>query len=71
MQIQQINFLLSEVREKLESLDLESLSEMNTHPSQHHGEKMSAARTRLQQLYAKLTAGRTDTTRIKATGAKR
>ena len=71
MHIQQINSMLSEVREKLESLDLDQLSEMNTKPSQHHDDKMSAARYRLQQLYSKLTSGRSDSNRVKATGAKR
>ena len=71
MQIQQINSMLSEVREKLESLDLDQLSEMNTKPSQHHGEKVSAAQHRLKQLYAKLTAGRSESNRVRAYGAKR
>lgn len=71
MYVQQINSMLSEVKEKLEDLDIENLSEMNKHPSEHHKEKMSAAKARLQQLYNKLTAGRTDTTRVQAHGAKR
>jgi hypothetical protein len=71
MHIQQINSMLSEVREKLVSFDLSELSEMNKFPSEHHKDKMSAAKTRLQQLYDKLTAGRSDATKVKAYGAKR
>ncbi len=71
MQIQQINSMLSEVKEKLVSFDLSQLSEMQTTPSQHHSDKMAAAKYRLQQLYDKLTSGRTDTTRVQAHGAKR
>ncbi len=71
MHIQEINSMLSEVREKLVSFDLSELAEMNSTPSQHHSEKMAAAKTRLQQLYDKLTSGRTDTTRVQAHGAKR
>ncbi len=71
MHIQQINSMLSEVREKLVSIDLGELSEMNKTPSQHHGDKMAAAKYRLQQLYDKLTAGRSDANKVQAHGAKR
>jgi len=71
MHIQQINSMLSEVKEKLVSFDLDQLAEMNKYPSEHHGDKMAAAKTRLAQLYSKLTAGRSDTTTVQAHGAKR
>ena len=71
MHIQQINSMLSEVKEKLVSFDLSQLSEMQTTPSQHHDDKMAAAKYRLQQLYDKLTAGRSEANMVQAHGAKR
>lgn len=71
MHIQQINSMLSEVKEMLVNFDLSQLSEMHTTPSQHHDDKIAAARTRLQQLYDKLTAGRSDANKVQSHGAKR
>ncbi len=71
MHIQQINSMLSEVKEMLVNFDLSQLAEMHTTPSQHHGDKMAAAKYRLQRLYDKLTAGRSDANTVQAHGAKR
>ena len=70
MQVDHINALLSEVQEKLVSLDLEDLSEAKG-ASFHDKGKAAAARKRLQQLYDKLTKGRSASNRVQARGARR
>ena len=65
-----LNRVLGEVKEKLESLHPAKLQE-NSKPSQHNPTKMAGAKKRLANLYGKLTKGRDESNRVKATGAKR
>lgn len=65
-----INGLLDKVKLKLESLHPDRLQEGQTKASQHSPKRMSAAKARLAQIYAKQTSD-TDPTKINATGAKR
>ena len=68
MNIYTIAQVLSEVKEKL-SVRL-NLAEQKT-PSQQNPNKLAGAKKRLANLYGKLTKGRDDSNKVKATGAKR
>lgn len=71
MNISHVNGLLDRVKVKLESLDPARLEEEHKKPSEHSAPRMSAAKKRLGQLYSKLTANRTDATKVHAYGTKR
>jgi hypothetical protein len=73
MNLSHINNLLGVVKAKLESLDpaKQTLAEAQKKPEEHSANRMSAARKRMKKLYDKNTAGRSDATRVKGTGAKR
>jgi hypothetical protein len=74
MNIGHINGLLGNVKVKLESLhpaNRQQIAEAQKKPSEHDPKRMRAAKSRLEKLYSKLTTGRSDATKVKATGAKR
>lgn len=73
MNLQHINGLLSSAKVKLEALDPANrqISEAQKKAEEHDGKRLSAAKSRLEKLYAKLTAGRSEANTIKATGSKR
>lgn len=69
MDISRVNDLLGQVRIKLESLDpanegIETMSAAN-------GSSVSAANGRLAHLMAKLTTGRSDKNKVRATGTSK
>jgi hypothetical protein len=69
MDISRVNDLLGQVRIKLESLDPENTEEGIETMSPASGGSVSAANGRLAHLMAKLTTGRSDKNKVKATGA--
>jgi hypothetical protein len=77
MDINRVNNLLGQVRVKLESLDpanLEMLGEEDLEPTagyEMNGSALSAARKKLQDLMDKLSANRSDSNRVRATGTGR
>ena len=73
MNISKINQILGAVKVRLESQDEveDRVIEGQDQPLEHHASRMSAAKRRLDNLYSKLTAGRGDDTKVKATGSKR
>lgn len=72
MDINYVNGLLESTKQKLESLDpRRKMMEEQKKPSEHSGSRMSAAKKRLEKLYSKLTAGRSESNQVKSTGAKR
>lgn len=73
MNIPHINGLLGNVKVKLEALDpaKRQIAEAQKKPSEHDPKRMRAAKSRLEKLYAKLTTGRDESNKVKATGAKR
>ena len=76
MDISRVNGLLSRVQVKLESLDPANLEEMAELEMQvgggydTDGSSIAVAQKRLQSLLDKLSAGRSDSNRVKATGTR-
>lgn len=71
MTLSEMNEILSTVKAKLEARDPRRMDEAQKKPSEQQPSRMAAAKKRLNHLYDKLTANRTDATKVKATGAKR
>lgn len=71
MDISRLNYILSEVKSRLDSLNPDNLQEAQKRPEEHDSKRMSQAQRRLQNLYGKLTKGRSDTTKVQAYGSKR
>ena len=65
MDITRVNQILSEMRDRLSSLDEQK------QPEQHNPTKLSGAQKRLKNLYAKQMAGRDESTKVQSTGAQR
>lgn len=70
MNITKINDLLTSVKVRLESIDLNAMAEQKM-ASEQHPKKLAGAKKRLQNLYNKLSKGRSSDTEVVATGAKR
>ena len=74
MDINRVNNLLGQVRVKLESLDpanLEEMAELEMQVGDGYdtdGETVDIAKGRLQHLLDKLSANRSDSNRVRATG---
>ena len=74
MDINRVNNLLGQVRYKLESLDpsnLDALDEEDLEPTAGYdmdGKVLSKAKQKLQNLFDKLSANRSDSNRVRATG---
>lgn len=74
MDINRVNGLLGQVKVKLESLDLANLEEMAELEMQvgdgydTDGSTVDVAKGRLQNLLDKLSKGRSDSNRVRATG---
>jgi len=74
MDINKVNNLLGRVRVKLESLDPSNLNEMEMQVSANYDSdtgSVNAAKKKLQDLLDKLSANRSDSNRVRATGTKR
>jgi hypothetical protein len=71
MDISRVNDLLGQVRLKLESLDPANTEEGIETMSPSSGGSVSTANAKLAHLMAKLTTGRSDKNKVKATGASK
>jgi len=71
MDISRVNDLLGQVRVKLESLDPANTEEGIETMSPASGGSVSAANGRLAHLMAKLTTGRSDKNKVRATGSSK
>lgn len=76
MDINRVNGLLGRVMVKLESLDpanLEEMAELEMQVGDNYdtdGSSVEVAKKRLQSLLDKLSAGRSDSNRVRATGTR-
>lgn len=70
MNLSKINDLLTSVKAKLESIDLQAMAEQKM-ASEQHPKRLAGAKKRLDVLYKKLTANRGPDLQVQATGSKR